>query len=112
MKFIDQLNDVTHATKKQIKEEHWHVEGVLRERSNQKLKFDISPLIKFKNDDYGKIGHFNSKSDKIVFDFKDQWILIDTQELIEYVKENQKKDLNLNDLLDDLSWNIILNKIE
>ena len=93
-----------------MKEEHWHVEGVLRKRSNQKLKFDISPLIKFKDNDYGKIGHFNSKSDKIVFDFKDQWILIDTQELIEYVKNQQKKHLNLEDLISELDWNIILPK--
>ncbi len=109
-KFIDQLDDITHASEKQIDEEHWHVEGVLRKRSNQKLKFDINPIIKFKKDDYGKIGHFNSKSDKIVFDFEDQWILIDTKELIEHVKNKQKKDLNLDDLLNVLSWNIILPK--
>ena len=52
MKFIDQLNDVTHATKKQIDEEHWHVEGFLKTRTNQRFKFDISPLIKFKENDY------------------------------------------------------------
>ena len=106
MNFIDELTEVKHATKKQIKEEHWHVEGIIRSKSNQKLKFDLSPMIKFKENDYGKMGHFSSKSDKIVFDFKDQWILIDTEELIEHVKTQQKKELNL----DDLSWNIILPK--
>ena len=112
MKFIDQLNDVTHATKKQIKEEHWHVEGFLKTRTNQRFKFDLSPIVKFKEKDFGKIGYFKSKSDKIVFDFKDSWVIIDTQELHEHIKKTKKKDLNLNDLLDDLSWNIILNKIE
>ena len=68
------------------------------------------PMIKFKENDYGKMGHFSSKSDKIVFDFKDQWILIDTEELIEHVKTQQKKELNLDDLLEELSWNIILPK--
>ena len=98
MNFIDELTEVKHATKKQIKEEHWHVEGIIRSKSNQKLKFDLSPMIKFKENDYGKMGHFSSKSDKIVFDFKDQWILIDTEELIEHVKTQQKKELNLDDL--------------
>ena len=112
MNFIEQLGEVKHATKKQIEEEHWHVEGIIKSKSNQKFKFDLSPIVKFEENDYGKIGYFNSKSDKIVFDFKENWILIDTEELIEYVKETQKKDINLNDLLDDLSWNIILNKIE
>tara|TARA_B100001939_G_C16415246_1_gene394105 strand:- start:84 stop:416 length:333 start_codon:yes stop_codon:yes gene_type:complete len=110
MNFINELTEVKHATKKQIKEEHWHVEGIIRSKSNQKLKFDLSPMIKFKENDYGKIGHFSSKSDKIVFDFKDQWILIDTEELIEYVRIHEKKELNLDDLLEELSWNIILPK--
>jgi|TARA_R100000482_G_C5061193_1_gene117158 ATP-dependent protease HslVU (ClpYQ) ATPase subunit len=110
--FIKQLDEVRHATKKQINEEHWHVEGIIKSKSNQKFKFDLSPIIKFEENDYGKVGYFNSKSDKIVFDFKENWILIDTEELIEYVKETQKKDIDLNDLLDDLSWNIILSKIE
>ncbi len=112
MNFIKQLDEVRHATKKQINEEHWHVEGIIKSKSNQKFKFDLSPIIKFEENDYGKVGYFNSKSDKIVFDFKENWILIDTEELIEYVKETQKKDIDLNDLLDDLSWNIILSKIE
>ena len=110
MKFIDQLNDVTHATKKQIDEEHWHVEGFLKTRTNQRFKFDISPLIKFKENDYGKIGHFKAKSDKIVFDFKDNWILIDTQELHEHIKKTNKKELNLDDLIKKLEWNIIIYK--
>lgn len=110
MKFIDQLSDVTHATKKQIDEEHWHVEGFLKTRTNQRFKFDISPLIKFKENDYGKIGHFKAKSDKIVFDFKDSWILIDTQELHEHIEKTKKKDLNLDELLNEFSWNIIINK--
>ena len=110
MKFEDQLTDINHATKKQIEEEHWHIEGIIKSRSNQKLKFDLSPIIKFKNDDYGKIGHFKSKSDKIVFDFKNTWILIDTVELHDYIKETNKKDLNIDELLQELSWNIVIDK--
>jgi hypothetical protein len=110
MKFQDQLADINYATKTQIQEEHWHIEGIIKSRSNQKLKFDLSPIIKFNNDDYGKIGHFKSKSDKIVFDFKNTWILIDTSELHDYIKETNKKDLNIDELLQELSWNIILDK--
>jgi hypothetical protein len=110
VKFIDQLDDVTYATDEQIAKEHWHVEGLIKTRTNQKLKFDLSPIKKFKEKDFGKIGHFKSKSDKIVFDFKDSWILIDTQELHEHIEKTNKKDLNLNELLDEFSWNIIINK--
>jgi len=110
MKFEDQLDDIKYATKKQIHEEYWHVEGIIKSKSNQKFKFDLSPIIKFKKDDYGKIGHFKSKADKIVFDFENTWILIDTEELHEYIKANNTKDLDLNTLLKELSWNIIINK--
>ena len=110
MNFIKQLSEVKYAAKKQIKEEHWHVEGIIKSKSNQKFKFDLSPIIKFEQEDYGKIGHFKSKSDKIVFDFENTWILIDTEELHEYIRANNIKDLELNTLLKELSWNIIINK--
>lgn len=110
MQFKDQLIDIRYATKKQIQQEHWHIEGILKSRSNQKFKFDLSPIIKFNQEDYGKIGHFKSKADKIVFDFKNTWILIDTEELHEYIKETNKRDLDINELLQELSWNIVLDK--
>ena len=110
MKFEDQLLDIKYANKKQIQQEHWHIEGILKSKSNQKFKFDLSPIIKFQKNDYGKIGHFKSKADKIVFDFENTWILIDTEELHEYIKETNKRDLDINELLQELSWNIILDK--
>ena len=110
MQFKNQLIEIKHANKKQIKEEHWHIEGILKLKSNQKYKFDISPIIKFEQEDYGKIGHFKSKANKIVFDFKNTWILIDTEELHEYIKETNKRDLDINELLQELSWNIVLDK--
>lgn len=110
MKFEDQLIDIKHANKKQVQQEYWHIEGILKSKSNQKFKFDLSPIIKFKKDDYGKIGHFKSKADKIVFDFQNTWILVDTEELHEYIKANNIKDLDLNILLKELSWNIIIDK--
>ena len=110
IKFENQLIDIKYATKKQVQQEHWHIEGILKSKSNQKFKFDLSPIIKFKEEDYGKIGHFKSKSDKIVFDFKNIWILIDTSELHDYIKETNKKDLNIDELLEELSWNIKLDK--
>jgi len=110
MQFKDQLIDIRYATKKQIQQEHWHIEGILKAKSNQKFKFDLSPIIKFDQEDYGKIGHFKSKADKIVFDFKNTWILLDTEELHEYIKETNKRDLDINELLQELSWNIVLDK--
>ena len=56
MNFIEQLSEVKHATKKQIKEEHWHVEGIIKSKSNQEFKFDLSKcLFIFSYNDESKI---------------------------------------------------------
>jgi len=110
MKFEDQLIDIKYATKKQIQQEHWHIEGILKSKSNQKFKFDLSPIIKFDQEDYGKIGHFKSKANKIVFDFKNTWVLIDTEELHEYIKNNKTKIVYLDKITKEFYWNIIINK--
>ena len=99
------LSDITYATLNQKQKELWDVEGILKNRLNQKLKFDLRPL---KNNI--KIGSFKSKADKMVFDMKDQFIVIDTEELHQYLKENKLKEVHLQDLLSKLEWNIILPK--
>ena len=100
--FYKKLKNITLASLKQKKNELWDAEGVLH---NQLLKFDLRPL---KNNI--KIGSFKSKADKMVFDMKDQFIVVDTEELHQYLKENKLKDVHLQDLLSKLEWNIILLK--
>jgi hypothetical protein len=99
------LSDITYATLNQRKKELWDVEGILKNRLNQKLKFDLRPI---KNN--AKIGNFKTKADKMVFDMKDQYIIVDVEELHQYVKENKLKDIDLQDLLSKLEWNIVLPK--
>ncbi len=101
-KFINKLKDITSANLKQKKYELWDVEGVLH---NQKLKFDLRPL---KNNTKG--GSFKTKADKIVFDIKDQFIIIDTKELHQYLKDNNTKVVNVEQLISLLEWNIIIPK--
>ena len=57
-----------------------------------------------------KIGYFKSKSDKMVFETDNNWIIFDTEELNNYVKSSNKTDFNVDELLDNLTWNIILLK--
>jgi len=51
-----------------------------------------------------------SKADKIVFDLKNQWIIVDVEELREYCKKIRSKQVLLNELISNLDWNIILPK--
>jgi hypothetical protein len=102
MNFITKLKEKKYATQNQKKEELWDVEGILH---NQKFKFDLRPI---KNN--MKIGFFKTKADKMVFNMKDEWIIVDTEELHSYIKTQNLKDIWLEDLISKLEWNIILPK--
>ena len=104
--FSTYLNDIEYP----IKKEGWDISGILKKASNQKLKFDTRPIVKFKEKDYGKTGSFKTKADKMVFENKDQWIIIDVEEMHEFLHRKSIKDVHLDDLISELDWNIILPK--
>jgi hypothetical protein len=103
--FLQKLTSINYANSNQKNKELWDVEGILKNRLNQKFKFDLRPI---KNN--GKIGSFKTKADKMVFDMKDEWIIVDIEELHIYVKTHNLKNIQLKDLISKLEWNIILPK--
>ena len=108
--FIEKfLEDYKLATDRQRKREFWNVEGIIKGKSNQSFKFDLRPISKHGNE-LGKKGSIQTKADKMVFESKDQWIIIDIAELHKYLKENKLEKVFLQDLLSSLEWNIVLPK--
>ena len=93
----------------------WHenssyqVEGLLKQ-SNQYYKFDIRYLNDFPENKKGKLINSKSQADKVLFEDDKHWILVDTQELIKYMKISDLKQINLEQLLSNIDWNIILPK--
>ena len=100
--FHQKLKNIILANNKQKNTELWDVEGILH---NQKFKFDTRPI-----QNNVKIGNFKTKADKMVFNMENEYIVVDVEELHKYVKNNQLKDIHLQDLLFKLEWNIILPK--
>ena len=45
-----------------------------------------------------------------IYDVKDQFIIVDTEELHQYLKDNRSKVVHLWELISKLEWNIILPK--
>src|SRR5210317_145982 len=99
------LVDINYANNSQRKKELWDVEGILKNRLNQKLKFDLRPL-----KDNVKIGSFKTKADKMVFDMPKEYIVIDVEELQNYIKTNKIKKVHLQKLIFELDWNIVIKK--
>ena len=108
--FLKYIVDPVLATPEERQNEIWDVEGRLK-NGNQPFKFDIRPL-KDVGNRAEKTGYFKSKSDKMVFETISQWIIFDTEELHDYVKFKGKTDFNIDELLDNLSWNLIIDKVE
>jgi hypothetical protein len=108
--FTNYLTDITFPTEEQRKNEVWDVEGRLK-NGNQIFKFDIRPL-KPSKDRLEKVGYFKSKADKMVFETEKKWVLFDLDELHQYIKSSDKRDFNIDELLDNLSWNLMLDKVE
>ena len=88
----------------------WNISGILKGRLNQHLKFDTSSLSKVSKNDFHKLFSPGSKADKIVIEGKNNWYIIDTKEFIKYMKDHDLKEINLEDLISKLEWNIILPK--
>lgn len=105
MSFLDNLSNINKANNKTKVRELWDVEGIIKDKSNQVFKFDLRPL---KNNIKG--GSFKTKADKMVFDLNNQWIIVDINELHEYLKKNNLKKIQLENLISNLEWNIIIKK--
>ena len=105
MKFVDNLISIKYPTETE-KKELWDVSGILKNRSNQEFKFDLRPL----NKDLSKKGSFKTKADKMVFETISEWILVDIEELHNYIKQHKLKVVELEQLISKLDWNIILSK--
>ena len=87
----------------------WDIEGIIKNKSNQSFKFDLRPISKHGNE-LGKKGSTETKANKMVFESKQQWIIVDIEELHTYLKENKLQKVYLQDLISKLDWNIILKK--
>ena len=87
----------------------WDIAGIIKGH-NGFYKFDTRPLQKTKEGELGKYSSFNSEADKMVFETKNKWIVVDLEELHAYLKNNKLKKVYLQDLIFKLDWNITISK--
>ena len=105
-KFAQYLTEIKYPTKK----EHWNIGGVLKNKSNQYLKFDVRNMFHLPDGLLGKKGHTSSNADKMVFETENAWVILDIPEVCQYVKKHRLKIVYLEKLMAELEWNITLAK--
>jgi len=108
--FLKNFKEYKIASTKQRNKELWDIEGILKGRSNKKFKFDLTPMKKLKDNQVGREGSTESKADKIVIETKSRWIILDSEELNNYINKNKLEIVHLKDILGFLDWTIYLNK--
>ena len=67
-------------------------------------------MSKVSNNEFHKRFKSNSKADKIVIEEKNKWLIIDTKELVDYLKKNKNREIDINKVLKTLKWNIVIDK--
>tara|TARA_B100000214_G_scaffold365777_1_gene333937 strand:- start:1183 stop:1509 length:327 start_codon:yes stop_codon:yes gene_type:complete len=87
----------------------WNIAGILKDK-NAFYKFDVRDLQREAENHLFQTGKTDSKADKMVFEFSNEWVIIDIEELHKYIEINKGKEFNLDDLLKKLEWNITLPK--
>jgi len=106
-KFVNQcLENATYPEKPT----YWHVQGILKNKSNQIFKFDVRGMQKQQENRLEKKGNINSNAEKMVFETGLEWIILDNEELNNYVIKHNLKDILFEDLLENLEWIIRFKK--
>ena len=104
------LNDIGWPTLEQKQEELWNVSGILKKNSNQHFKFDVRGMFNMPDNQLGKKISTASKADKIVFETENQWVVVDFNEFNDYIKKTSLLIFQFNDLINNLEWNIKIEK--
>tara|TARA_R110002020_G_scaffold132527_3_gene295919 strand:+ start:904 stop:1236 length:333 start_codon:yes stop_codon:yes gene_type:complete len=90
--------------------EHWNIAGILKNKSNQHLKFDVRNMFKLPEGLVGKKGYTATKADKMVFETDKKWIILDVPEIHKYLKKHKSRVIYLDNLIDKLEWSTYISK--
>lgn len=106
----DCIINPVYPTEEQRIKERWDVSGTIHKYSNKEYKFNARPMDKMEDGLFGKKGSTNIKAEKLVFNTVNEWVILDIEELHKYIKSNNLKIIHLDDLINNLEWNMYIAK--
>ena len=87
----------------------WNIAGMIKGK-NAFYRFDVREMFKMPDGTPAKSGRLDTKAQKMVLEGKKEWLILDLEELHEYIRREKKTELYINDLISDLEWTIFLAK--
>lgn len=110
MSIVERFSDHLIQVEYPPKPEYWNVAGILKNKSNQYLKFDVREMFKLPEGLLAKKGYTTTKADKMVFETQKEWIILDVSEIHKYLKKHRRRVIYLDNLIDRLEWSMYLPK--
>jgi len=87
----------------------WNIAGIIKGQ-NAFYKFDVKDMEQISSGEWARKGNTKSKANKMVFELKNQWVILDLEELHKYIRGKKKMKVYVNDLIQELEWTIFLTK--
>ena len=78
--------------------------------SNAFYRFDVREMFEMPDGTPAQSGRTDTKAQKMVLEGEKEWLILDLEELHEYIRREKKRELYINDLISDLEWTIFLAK--
>jgi len=104
-KFAEYLTSVEYPKEKSS----WNIAGIIKGK-NAFYRFDVKNMFKMPDGTSARKGRLDSEAQKMVIEGKKDWLILDLEELHEYIRREKKTKVYINDLISDLEWTIFLTK--
>jgi len=104
-RFAEQLTAIEYPKEKTS----WNIAGIIKGQ-NAFYKFDVRDMFELPEEGLAQDGRLDSQAQKMVLEGAKQWLILDLEELHEYIRRENKMKVYVNDLISDLEWTIFLPK--
>ena len=108
MKIVEKFSKYLSQIETPKEKTSWNIAGVINGQ-NAFYKFDVRDMFMV-NGEKAQKGRTDTKADKMVLEFEDKWVILDLEELHQYIKKNKLTKVYVNDLISKLEWTIFFNK--
>ena len=109
MSIIDRFSKNLTAIEYPKEKSSWNIAGILKDK-NAYYKYDVRDMFNLTDGTLAQKGRTDSKADKMVLEMDDKWVILDLEELHQYIKKNKLKKVYVNDLISKLECTIFLAK--
>ena len=109
MSIIEKFSTYLTAIEYPKEKTSWNIAGIIKDK-NAFYKFDVRDMFTISDGTLAQKGITDSKADKMVLEMEDKWVILDLEELHQYIKKNKLKKVYVNDLISKLEWTIFLAK--